>query len=52
MIYALLFALALFLNMGIALAFGMIGAFGLGYVAIAFALLSFAGFLFSAYLYQ
>ena len=42
MLYVILFALATFLNLALALAFGTVGAIGLGFVAIFVAFVSLA----------
>lgn len=52
MLYVILFALATFLNLALALAFGMVGAIGLGFAACALAIVSLGAMLYSAYIYQ
>jgi len=51
MIYAILFTLAVFLNLALALAFGMAGAIGLGFIACGLAFVAFIASLFCAKLY-
>ena len=51
MLYVILFTLATFLNMALALAFGIVGAIGLGFIACAIAFVSLLAMLYSAYLY-
>ena len=52
MLYVILFTLATLLHLSLALAFGMVGAIGLGFVACGFAIVSLGAMLYSAYIYQ
>lgn len=51
MIFAILFTLAAFLNLALALAFGMAGAIGLGFIACGLAFVSLIASLYCANLY-
>jgi hypothetical protein len=52
MLYVILFALATFLNLALALAFGTIGAVGLGFVAIFAAFVSMAAMFVTMFAYH
>lgn len=52
MLYVILFALATFLNLALAFAFGTIGALGLGFAAIFVAFVSIAAMFFCMFAYH